>query len=235
MTPSVKKSPQAKVEPVTFAPAISQRSNVAHNLREMIISGVLQPGTQVKQNEIAESFNCSPGPVREAMRDLESEGLLEHIPNRGVFVTSITDEEFLGMLLPVRVVLEQFALRSARLKFTPFVVKELQKQIEQMRAGAKLKSIEMVNEADIKFHTITMEVAASTQTLHLWQSVLSRVRLEFYTYGPTPSLSKQATEHEALLDVFLNGTPAKIDEMLEWHILGTVQARLSKKTSTKQR
>ena len=89
------------------------------------------PGAQVKQNEVAEKFKCSPGPVREAMRDLESEGLLEHIPNRGVFVTSISNEEFLHMLLPVRLVMEQFALRNARAKFTPYVVKELQNQIEQ--------------------------------------------------------------------------------------------------------
>ena len=229
----ITKSLKAEVVTITIAPAVSQRSNVAHNLREMIISGVLKPGTQVKQNEVAESFNCSPGPVREAMRDLESEGLLEHIPNRGVFVTTITREEFLEMLLPVRVQLETFALRKARSKFTPTVVAELQQQIEQMRVGAKLKSIQMVNEADIRFHTITMEVAASTQTLHLWRSVLSRVRLEFYTYGPSPSLSKQAPEHKALLDVFLNGTPSKIDEMLEWHIVGTVHSRLSEKTRGK--
>ena len=58
---------------------ISQRSSVAHFLREQIISGELMPGAQVKQNEVAEKFNCSPGPVREAMRDLESEGLLQSV------------------------------------------------------------------------------------------------------------------------------------------------------------
>ncbi len=214
-------------------PPISQRTSVAHFLREQIISGEMKPGAQVKQNEVAEKFKCSPGPVREAMRDLESEGLLEHIPNRGVFVTSISNEEFLHMLLPVRLVMEQFALRNARAKFTPYVVKELQNQIEQMRVGAKLKNINMVNEADIKFHTITMEVAASTQTLNLWKAVLSRVRLEFYKYGPSPSLTKQAAEHTALLEVLTTGSPTKIDEMLNWHIIGTVHPRISKKTNGK--
>ncbi|MFZ4063720.1 MAG: GntR family transcriptional regulator [Candidatus Nanopelagicaceae bacterium] len=213
-------------------PPISQRSSVAHFLREQIISGEIKPGTQIKQNEIAENFKCSPGPVREAMRDLESEGLLEHIQNRGVFVASITNEEFLHMLLPVRLVLEQFALRNARAKFTPFVVKELQKQIEQMRAGTKLKSIEMVNEADVKFHTITMEVAASTQTIELWKSVLSRIRLEFYKFGTLPSLTKQASEHAALLEVLTTGSPAKIDEKLKWHIVES-HSQISKKAKGK--
>ena len=75
-------------------------------LREAIVSGKLKPGTQLKQNEVGKKFECSPGPVREAMRDLESEGLIEHFPNRGVFVTKITKEEYLEMLLPARVVLE---------------------------------------------------------------------------------------------------------------------------------
>jgi DNA-binding GntR family transcriptional regulator len=233
VTKGTPKIGSAKKPNLLVATAVSQRSNVAHFLRELIISGELKPGTQVKQNEIAENFNCSPGPVREAMRDLESEGLLEHIPNRGVFVTTITNEEFLQMLLPVRLVMEQFALRNARAKFTPYVVKELQNQIEQMRVGAKAKNKNMVNEADIKFHTITMEVAASTQTLNLWKGVLSRVRLEFYTYGPSPSLTKQAPEHAALLDTLITGTPAKIDEMLKWHIIGTVHSRISKKASGK--
>jgi len=213
-------------------PPISQRSSVAHFLREQIISGEMKPGAQVKQNEIAENFKCSPGPVREAMRDLESEGLLEHIQNRGVFVASITNEEFLYMLLPVRLTLEQFALRNARAKFTPLVVKELQKQIEQMRAGAKLKNMQIVNEADIKFHTITMEVAASTQTLNLWKAVLSRVRLEFYKTGSISSLAKQASEHTALLEVLTTGSPTKIDEILKWHIIGS-RSPISKKANSK--
>ncbi|MTA67647.1 MAG: GntR family transcriptional regulator, partial [Actinobacteria bacterium] len=101
---------------------ISQRQNVAHALRESIISGDLAPGTQLKQNDISAKFNCSPGPVREAMRDLESEGLLEHYPNRGVFVSRISNREFLEMLAPTRLVLEKFALRDSVEKFTPIVI-----------------------------------------------------------------------------------------------------------------
>ena len=207
----------------------SQRSKVSHNLREMIVSGKLKPGTQVKQNELAATLNCSPGPVREAMRDLESEGLIEHIPNRGVFVSQITPEEFLEIFLPIRLKLEQFALKNAKDKFTPFVIGELQTQIERMRIGAKNKDKNMVNEADIRFHTITMEVAASSQTLNLWKSVLSRIRLEFYRFGPSPSLSNQAPQHAQLLDVLTSGTQKKIMEALEYHIIGTVKARITKR------
>jgi DNA-binding GntR family transcriptional regulator len=204
----------------------SQRNRVAQVLREMIISGELIPGTQLKQDEVSKKFHCSPGPVREALRDLESEGLVVHFHNRGVFVTEISNQEFLEMLLPIRLVLEKFALRNAAAKFTSPVVEALKTQIEIMRQAAKAKNKQMVTEADIKFHHITMKTAASDQTLQLWESVLSRFRLQFYRIGPTPSISKQAGDHQALLDILLAGDAEAIDAALETHIIGMVSLRL---------
>lgn len=206
----------------------SQRNHVAQVLRETIISGKLESGTQIKQDVISKKFHCSPGPVREALRDLESEGLVVHFPNRGVFVTEISNREFLEMLLPIRLILEKFALREAVAKFTPQVVDALKTQIGIMRQAAKTGDELLVNEADIKFHSITMEAAASDQTLQLWKSVLSRIRLQFYRIGPAPSVSRQAAHHQTLLDALLTGNAEEIDKALEIHIIGTVSTRLMK-------
>ena len=207
----------------------SQRKYVTNTLRESIIFGELKPGTQLKQDDIAEKFGCSPAPVREALRDLESEGLVEHFHNRGVFVTNISNDEIVQVLLPVRLVLEKYALRDSAHKFTSGVVDNLNEQLEIMRIGAKRNDIRMVNEADVKFHVITMEVASTNQTLQLWKSVLSRIRLEFYRIGPSPSLADQVIEHEKLLKAILDGNPKVLDEVLEDHIIGSVLSRLNKK------
>lgn len=207
----------------------SQRKYVTNTLRESIIFGELKPGTQLKQDDIAEKFGCSPAPVREALRDLESEGLVEHFHNRGVFVTNISNDEIVQVLLPVRLVLEKYALRDSAHKFTSGVVDNLNEQLEIMRIGAKRNDIRMVNEADVKFHVITMEVASTNQTLQLWKSVLSRIRLEFYRIGPSPSLADQVIEHEKLLKAILDGNPKVLDKVLEDHIIGSVLSRLNKK------
>ena len=68
---------------------MSQRNRVCHILRELIISGELTSGTQLKQDDLAKQFDCSPGPIREALRDLESEGLVQYFLNRGAYVSSI--------------------------------------------------------------------------------------------------------------------------------------------------
>lgn len=207
----------------------SQRKYVTNTLREAIIFGELKPGTQLKQDDLAEKFGCSPAPVREALRDLESEGLVEHFHNRGVFVTNISNEEIVEVLLPVRLVLEKYALHNSAHKFTHGVIDNLNEQLELMRAGAKQNDIRMVNEADVKFHVITMEVASTNQTLQLWKSVLSRIRLEFYRIGPSPSLADQVVEHEKLLDAILRGNQKTLDKVLEEHIIGSVLSRLNKK------
>ena len=197
-------------------------------LREAIVSGKLKPGTQLKQNEVGKKFECSPGPVREAMRDLESEGLIEHFPNRGVFVTQITKEEYLEMLLPARVVLEKFALKHAAKKFTPEVIETLNEQIEIMRKGAKKKDIDSVSEADLKFHMIVMQTAATQQTFHLWKSVMSRIRLELYRVGPHPVLAEQAPNHAHLLAAILNGDVKQLYKEIEWHCIVSVSDPLKK-------
>jgi DNA-binding GntR family transcriptional regulator len=208
--------------------SLSQRKRVCHILREAIISGELKAGTQLKQDELAKHFKCSPGPIREALRDLESEGLVEHFLNRGVYVASITNDEIINVLLPIRYILESTSLREASKRFSKRDIVQLEDQIKIMKEGAKTKNIRMVNEADIKFHVITMEVAASDHSLQLWKSVLSRIRLEFYRLGPQPTLSQQEIDHRILLDVLLSGIPSKIDKALHEHIITTVTKKLNK-------
>jgi DNA-binding GntR family transcriptional regulator len=97
-----------------------------------------------------------------------------------------------------------------------------------MKMGAKENSVQIVNEADVKFHTITMEISATHQTLQLWKSVLSRIRLQFYRLGPIPNLSLQAPEHELLLETLMTGDASVIDKALEKHIISTVVPNIKK-------
>jgi DNA-binding GntR family transcriptional regulator len=76
---------------------ILERSNLAGNvadlLRESIANGKIPPGTHLIETEIAKQLNVSRGPVREAFRILESEGLLENRPGHGTFVHQPTERD----------------------------------------------------------------------------------------------------------------------------------------------
>lgn len=74
-------------------PASGVPSKIADELRSMIARGTLSPGMRLGQTELAAQFNASRVPVREALKLLSSEGIVEHDPNRGFFVTRLSRDE----------------------------------------------------------------------------------------------------------------------------------------------
>ncbi|GAJ96720.1 GntR family transcriptional regulator [Rhizobium rhizogenes] len=95
------------MEPRRSAPDV-----VRDGLREAILSGDLTEGTQLRQDQLAEQFGISRIPVREALRQLETEGLVKIEPNRGAIVASLSLDDVLEML-DIRIALECHALRLA--------------------------------------------------------------------------------------------------------------------------
>lgn len=139
----------SRLGPVT---AVSRRQQVLDAVRRGIIDGSLTPGEQLKQDQLASELGVSPVPVREALRQLESEGLVEHRPNRGVFVSDISLEELYGVLLPVRLTLESYAAEQLLGQLPEDDGAELTRLIEVMRRGAADGDLVAINEADLSFH-----------------------------------------------------------------------------------
>ncbi|MEO9132540.1 MAG: GntR family transcriptional regulator [Sphingomonas sp.] len=84
---------------------------IASQLRSLIARGTLAPGMRLGQTELAEQFQASRVPVREALKLLSSEGLVEHDPNRGFFVTKLTRDEA-DQLFTLRNLVEDELMRS---------------------------------------------------------------------------------------------------------------------------
>ncbi len=86
-------------------------AKIADELRGLVAAGMLAPGMRLGQIELAEQFNSSPVPVREALKLLTSEGLIEHDPNRGFFVARLSSDEA-RQLFRMRHLLEDELLQS---------------------------------------------------------------------------------------------------------------------------
>src|SRR6187402_1183909 len=90
----------------------STPDTVREALRRAISAGELAPGIQLRQDELAEKFGTSRIPVREALRQLEAEGFVTFLPNRGAVVSDLSVDEVVE-LLEIRIALECHALRLA--------------------------------------------------------------------------------------------------------------------------
>ncbi len=108
---------------------------IADSLRKGILEGSISGGTQLKQNEVAARFGVSVVPVREALQRLVADGLAVLHPNRGVMVTSISEEDFLE-IAEMRSLLEPHALRHSALRLTPSDLTRSQEVLQQAAAAA---------------------------------------------------------------------------------------------------
>ena len=103
----------------------TMREVLFQRLRGLILSGYYRSGHRLREEELARLFGASRTPVREALRKLESEGLVQHLPHRGVVVNQISIDD-LAQIYPVRAVLVGLAARLAALHITEEELQTLQ-------------------------------------------------------------------------------------------------------------
>lgn len=197
------------------------RDYVVEELRRDITRGDLKPGERLTEWNVANRLGISRGPVREGLRELEREGLIRNFPYRGAVVMGMSDEELLGLLLPIRLTIEQFATVAAFDNFTDETVEELESIIEDMQEAAAASDTDRLTEADLAFHRCMMEAGGDGHALQLWESIQPRIQAQLHRIGRfrRSSLADIPGEHQLLLDVFKARDEENLGAALEQHIL----------------
>lgn len=197
----------------------SLRELVTCAIREAIVYGELPPGTRLREDDLAEELEMSRGPVREALRQLEQEGLISSFPYRETVVAEISTEEVLEVLSPVRATLEQFALRSAFATFTQAQFDSFAGVVDEMAAAAASQSLARVVELDLAFHRLLVAGPGRFHTMQLWDLIAPRIRVVFFRMGPEHgSLDPIVEQHRELLEVFRGGDLELAQNRLADHI-----------------
>jgi DNA-binding GntR family transcriptional regulator len=107
------------------------RTHVVKILSAGILSGKHRPGDRLNESQIARELNISRIPVREALSQLQEQGLVQNRERRGMFVTNLGHEE-VQQIAPMRFILETEALRLAQENMTPEILAGLDRQVHQM-------------------------------------------------------------------------------------------------------
>lgn len=213
------------------------RSGITDALRLKIMDGTLLPGSRVPEEWVAREMGVSRGPVREALRELENEGLLIVNPYRGTFVQEITSDELRNVLIPIRLILESRACLVAIPKMTKIDFQNLEKIVNKMRIAATSKDKETLLtlvDLDIQYHEFLMNLSNQYHTIQIWKSILPRIRVAFYRLGLVHTNYQEITdEHQTLLEALLTKDSEIILSALEHHIC-TDEYRLLDRIESKQ-
>ena len=163
-----------RIEPRTL------RENVAETLRQSIIDGTLLSGSEFNQAQIAEQLGVSRGPIREAMAQLEQEGLVESSPYKVVTITHL-NHRYVEELYSVRAALEELAIERAINRLTDSDLEYFESIIDQMRFAAQQGDKTRLVELDLRFHEHLMQIADHSLALKLWRVLEVGVRRCLHT------------------------------------------------------
>jgi DNA-binding GntR family transcriptional regulator len=178
---------------------------VLEHIRSAILSGHLAAGTRIDQRAIADELGVSIIPVRESIRQLEAEGLIEKRPYRGAFVTELSMTELVDIYV-AREALEELAARIAVERMTPDVVASLEALLAEMESATESGDRSALFDLNGAFH-FTLYTASQNKILcqlieGLWErSTVYRRRFTFM-----PERAQQAlAEHKQILAACQHG------------------------------
>ena len=194
----------------------SKKDLVVDVIREAILSGELEPGARLLQEDLAERLQVSSTPVREALRQLESEGILQSSPNRGVRVAEV-DFGAVREIYQIRAELEALATRCATPRLTPAHLahlRGLQTQIETCIRRNELKELRRLN---YELHITIYQAAEMPELLKIIRSLWTKFPWDTLHVLPNRAFMS-ADEHAHLLGALEAGHAEQAGQLMREHV-----------------
>jgi DNA-binding GntR family transcriptional regulator len=190
----------ARVRPEPSSPVLRNvlRSQVKDVLMERIIEGRYKPGARLVETQIARELGVSQAPVREALRDLESVGMVESFAFRGARVRKPTREELLEAF-PVRAALESLAAGEAARRITDDQLEQLEELIVEMETAAKHGNAHEQAIANAQFHALIIQAAENSTLERLWAFLEPSARTYLTAARAGVDLTQLAVRHRKIL------------------------------------
>lgn len=196
----------------------SLRAKVFNKLQNDILDGKYKPGDSLIETKLAKELGVSRTPIREAIKQLELEELVQTIPNKGAVVTGISHQD-IEDIYTIRTMIEGLATRLAAEKMTPEELEQLKEVIELEEFYTNKCSTPHLLDLDSRFHEIIYKASKSRPLLWTLRSFHHFVQRARSTSLSTPGRARQSfTEHKAILQAILDKDPDKAEKLAIKHI-----------------
>ena len=194
------------------------RDVVFQTLRQSILTGQMEPGERLMEVQLAEELGVSRTPVREALRQLELEGLVQIIPNRGAFVTGIQAQDVRDIYM-IRARLEGLCARWACENITKEQMDEMEENVYLAEFHAKKGNMEQMAELDNQFHRILYASGASKMLEHLLEDYHQYVmRIRRKTLSTPDRAIASNKEHHGIMEAIKANNPDLAEKLASEHM-----------------
>lgn len=180
------------------------RSHIQRTVRAHILAGKYRPGDRLNESHLAREFNTSRIPVREALSQLQEQGLVMNLERRGMFVIKLSETE-VQQINSLRIVLEAEAMRLARAHMTPAILAELTALVEEMDVwdGPLADAAAL----DRRFHAVIWRAAGNPYLERTLDSLTTSLFAHKTLEHVTREIRRwRLNHHRELLEVVAGGT-----------------------------
>ena len=181
---------------------LTLREKILENIRDAIISGAMTAGSKVSEPELAERYGISRTPIREAFRQLESEGYLTVIPRKGAVVSSFSQkdvEEFYA----IKSILEGYAARRACANLTEREIARLEAINERLQEMADQENVKQFFKIHGDFHDLFIKAADNEKLREMITGLVTRFqRLRLMSISLPGRMIISVQEHRKIIEAF---------------------------------
>ncbi|NKX50823.1 GntR family transcriptional regulator [Arthrobacter deserti] len=198
----------------------SLRQQALAALRRAIPTGELPPGTHLVETELSETLRISRGTLREAMRQLQQEGLIS-AGARGRLSVRHLDAKEIRDIFAVRAALESLAARQlCALQDRAEVIAALRAALDEMERAAQAGLEERI-EADLEFHRTLCRLTGNETLLHSWQSLEGNIRMSIMFAGLERAVKNMSVQrHSEIVDAIETGDASRVSDAITAHMDG---------------
>ncbi len=198
----------------------SLRERIVARLRNAIVAGDLPPKSRLMEPELAKRLSVSRTPLREAIRQLEAEGLLTTIPRVGTFVTEVTPRD-IEDVYAIRAVLEGLAARQAAENPDPAKATLFRTILAEL--AQKTADYRVYHEASGRFHEAVFAVSGNQRLQAMYHALthqVARLRTLSLAMAQRPEVSLR--EHRRIASAILDGRGSEAERLMRSHIEGAL-------------
>ncbi|MCB7304293.1 GntR family transcriptional regulator [Bariatricus massiliensis] len=190
------------------------REQVVEVLRKKIFSGEIKPGERIVEADVSEMLQVSRGPIREALRQIEEEGLITYEAHKGCVVRLLSHRDMQELYL-IRSTLEGLAVKIYSARMSTAGINKLQKAVDDIAEAAEKKSLFDIVEADERFHDAMVEEAGCEKLYQMWKSLGGANAATYYTMNTEELMPYDylAINHQYILDLLKKD--AGVDKVVE--------------------
>jgi DNA-binding GntR family transcriptional regulator len=202
------------------------RKKVYAHVREQILSGRIAPNERLIETKIAQEIGTSRTPVREALHNLEIEGLIQSIPRVGYQVKAISAAE-VEEICEIRSVIECLAARWAMEKAAPKVIRELDKNITATMEKVAQGDVRAFVDLDAQFHEIIARCSGSTRLLEMSQTLRGHMlRYRVQSIFDEETVLQALKGHQRILRAIEKGEAGDVSAAVQDHLEESKQSIL---------